>query len=63
MTEDCISREEIIAMAVAAIAEEWETDTSSLRVVSFREIPRSSLEQYIADHGIQYRKYRLGESA
>ena len=53
--------EKIVAMAVAAIAEETQEDVKNLRVVSFREIKKSSLEQYIADHGIQYKKYQLGE--
>lgn len=56
-----ISREQIIAMSVAAVAEETQEDISALRVVSFREIHRSSLEQYIADHQIKYKKYKLGE--
>ncbi len=56
-----ISKEQIVAMAVAAIAEETQEDIKNLRVVSFREIKKSSLEQYIADHGIQYKKYQLGE--
>ena len=56
-----ITKEEILAMAVAAVAEEEGEDVSRLRVVSFREIQRSSLEQYIADHGIEYKKYQLGE--
>ncbi len=56
-----ITEEEIIAMAVAAIAEEEREEVSRLRVVSFREVRKSSLEQYIADHGIEYKKYQLGE--
>ena len=52
--------EKIVAMAVAAIAEETQEDVKSLRVVSFREIKKSSLEQYIADYHIQYVKYLLG---
>ncbi len=56
-----IKEEQIIAMAVAAIAEETGEDFSSLRVVSFKEIKKSSLEQYIADHGITYKKYQLGD--
>lgn len=53
--------EKIAAMAVAAVAEELGEDISALRIVSFREIRKSSLEQYIADHGIHYKKYQLGE--
>ena len=50
-------------MAVAAIAEEEKEDVTKLRVVSFREVPRSSLEQYIAEHGIEYRKFQLEQTA
>ena len=55
------SNEHIVAMAVAAIAEEEQEDISCLRVVSFREVPSSSLEQYIMEHNIQYKKYELGD--
>ena len=54
-----LSREQIVAMAVAAIAEETGEDIAALRVNSFREIHKSSLEQYIADNHIQYQKYQL----
>lgn len=53
--------EKIVAMAVAAAAEEMQEDISNLRVVSFKEVHKSSLEQYIADHNISYKKYQLGE--
>ena len=56
-----IPEEQIVVMAVAAIAEETKEEISSLRVVSFREIYKSSLEQYIADHHLQYKKYQLGD--
>lgn len=56
-----ISVEQIVAMAVAAIAEETQEEIQNLRVVSFREIRKSSLAQYIADHHITYKKYQLGE--
>ena len=55
---DCTT-EEIIAMALAAIVEETLDPAVSLRVISFREVPKSSLEAYIAEHGIAYRKYQL----
>lgn len=54
-----LSREQIVAMAVAAVAEETGESVSALRVKSFREIHKSSLEQYIEDHHIQYKKYQL----
>ena len=51
----------IVAMAVAVIAEELNEDISAIRVVSFKEIHKSSLEQYISEHNIQYKKYQLGD--
>lgn len=56
-----ISKEQIAAMAVAAIAEELKTDASAVRIVSFREVQKSALAQYIADRNISYQKYRLGD--
>ncbi|MBQ6066460.1 MAG: hypothetical protein IJK89_06525 [Clostridia bacterium] len=52
--------DQIAVMAVAAIAEELQTDASNIRIVSFREVPRSALEQYVAERGISYKKYLLG---
>ena len=54
-----LMREMIISMAVAAIAEETKEEFKNLRVVSFREVPRNCLEQYIIEHQIQYKKYQL----
>ena len=54
-------KEQIVAMAVAAIAEETQTDASAIRVVSFREVQKNALEQYISDHQIKYKKYQLGD--
>ena len=51
--------EEIAAMAVAAIAEETNTDAKNLRIVSFREIQESPLMQFVKDNGISYKKYSL----
>ena len=56
-----IEQETIVAMAVAAVAEEMNEEVSNLRVVSFREVHKSSLEQYIADRHIAYKKYQLGD--
>ena len=53
--------ERIIAMAAAAVAEEMQTDVSCLRIISFREISPTSLDQYIAERKIQYKKYELGD--
>ncbi len=53
--------EKIVAMAVAAVAEEMQTEATRIRVVSWREIQKSPLAQYISDHGIDYKKYQLGD--
>ncbi len=54
--------EQIVAMAVAAIAEESGTDPKHVVVRSFKEVKKSSLEQYIADNQISYKKYQLEDS-
>ena len=51
--------EKIIAMAVAAIAEENGIEPKHVIVRSFREIHKSSLQQYIEDNHISYHKYQL----
>ena len=56
-----MEKEQIVAMAVAAIAEETQTDASAIRVVSFREVQRNALEQYLSDYHIEYKKYQLGD--
>lgn len=54
-----LTKEEIVAMAVAAIAEETGTDAENLRVVSFRELGESGLMKYIREKNISYKKYAL----
>ena len=56
-----MEKDVIVAMAVAAVAEELNTDIKRIRVVSFKEIEKSCLEKYIEDHSIVYRKYQLGD--
>ena len=56
-----MEKDEIVAMAVAAIAEELNTDLKNIKVVSFKEVEKSRLEKYIEDHGIVYTKYQLGD--
>ena len=51
--------EKIVAMAVAAIAEETGTDPKQVIVRSFSEIQKSSLEKYIEEHHLSYHKYQL----
>ena len=54
-----MEKETIIAMAVAAIAEENGIDPKHVVIRSFREIHKSSLQQYIEDNHISYQKYQL----
>ncbi len=57
-----MENEKIIAMAVAAIAEENCVETKKVVVRSFKEIKKSSLEQFIEDNNIDYHKYQLEDS-
>ena len=54
--------EKIVAMAVAAIAEENKTEANRVIVRSFREMHQSSLEQYLADHRISWHQYQLEDA-
>ena len=56
-----MEKDVIVAMAVAALAEELQTDIKRIRVVSFKEIEKSRLEKYIEDHSIVYSQYQLGD--
>ena len=54
-----LTKEQIVAMAIAAIAEETQTDAKNLRVVSFKEIQKTPLMQYVSDNNINYKRYEL----
>lgn len=54
--------ERIVSMAVAAVAEENGIEPKHVVVRSFKEIQKSSLEQFIEDNNISYHKYQLEES-
>ena len=51
--------EKVLAMAVAAVAEESGIKPKHVVVRSFKEIQKSSLEKYIEDNRIAYQKYQL----
>ena len=51
--------EKVLAMAVAAVAEENGIEAKQVVVRSFREVGKSGLEKYIEDNHITYRKYQL----
>ncbi|MBO4242776.1 MAG: hypothetical protein IKT14_05705 [Clostridiales bacterium] len=59
MESIALSNEMIVSMAVACIAEELGTDIRNVRVISFREKAKSSLQKFISDHNINYKKYDL----
>ena len=59
MADTELTKEEIVAMAVAAIAEETGTDCTNIRVKSFREMSLSPLQRYIQENNITYKKYTL----
>ena len=54
-----LTKEQFVAMAIAAIAEETKTDAKNLRVVSFREVQKTPLMQYVSDNNINYKRYEL----
>jgi len=59
--DENLTKEEIVVMAAACIAEDIGTDISNIQISNFREVKKSSLEQFIADNKINYRKYQLGD--
>ena len=60
MSEE-LSREQIVAMAAAGIAEELGTEVKNLRISNFHEVHKTGLAKYIEDNKINYVKYQLGE--
>ncbi len=54
--------EKVLAMAVAAVAEENGVEPKRVTVRSFKEIQKSSLEKFIEDNNISYHKYQLEDS-
>ena len=54
-----LTKEQIVAMSVAVIAEKTGKEIKNLRVVSFRELGESSLMKYIREKNISYKKYAL----
>lgn len=54
--------EKILAMAVAAIAQENGVAPKHVTVRSFKEIQKSGLAKYIEDNYISYHKYQLEDA-
>lgn len=60
MTEE-FTKDQIVAMAAACIAEELGTDISNLRIRNFHEVCKTGLSKYIEDNKLSYKKYQLGD--
>lgn len=58
-----IKREQLVAMAVCALSEDFGTKPEKIHVLSFKECPKSSLQDFIEKNNIEYRKYILGDEA
>lgn len=56
-----LSREQIVSMAAACIAEELGTDVKFLRIKGFHEVHKTGLAKYIEENKIDYVKYQLGD--
>ena len=56
-----MEKEEIVAMAVAAIAEELKTEIHRIRIISFKEVEKSNLEKFLEEKSIHFEKYHLGD--
>ena len=59
MDEQTMNIDELVAMAVAAIAEDMQQDIKQIRVVSFREVFPGPLEHYLAERKISFKRYEL----
>lgn len=54
-----LTDEEIIAMAVAAIAVETGEDPKRMRVKSFHKVSESSLQKFLKDSNTEFNKFKL----
>jgi hypothetical protein len=59
MDKQTLDMDEVVAMAVAAVAEDLRQDIKRIRVVSFREVFPSPLENYLAERKISFKRYEL----
>ena len=51
--------DELVAMAVATVAEDMQTDAKRIRVMDFHEVFPSPLERYLAERKISFKRYEL----
>ena len=59
MDEQTLDMDELVAMAVAAVAEDMRTDVKRIRVVNFHEVLPGPLDRYLAERRISFRRYEL----
>ncbi len=59
MDEQIMDMDELVAMAVAAIAEDLRQDIRRIRVVSFQEVFPSPLDRYLVERKISFKRYEL----
>lgn len=56
-----LTNEEIVAMAIGAIAEELKINIKRVRILSFEEESDCALNKYLQEKGITFSKYQLGD--
>jgi hypothetical protein len=54
-----MERNEILAMALAAVADDLDTEPERLRVIRFREVPESALDTYLRARGTAFRRFQV----
>lgn len=59
MDEETLDMDELVAMAVATVAEDMQTDAKRIRVMDFHEVFPSPLERYLAERKISFKRYEL----
>ncbi len=56
-----MEQEQVMAMALALIADELGVDPSELRVLGFREVQPGTLGAYLEENDVVFRQYQLGD--
>ena len=56
-----LTKDQIVAMAAACVAEELGTEVKNLRISNFHEVCKTGLAKYIEDNNSKYVKYQLGD--
>ena len=56
-----MEQEEVMAVSLSLIAHELGVDPSMLRVIRFRELTSGGLDAYLAENGLTFERYQLGD--